>query len=77
MKKLIPSRGPLFDREIAVKKMGSGMYDMILAMSARAREIRRQNKDTLDYDLRHPCVTALLELQHGKIDGQEYFKKVK
>jgi hypothetical protein len=79
MKKLTPSRGPSFDRDLAVKNMGEnlGMYEMVLAMSARTREIRRQNKGSLDYDLSHPIVSALLELQEGKISGPEYFKKVR
>ena len=79
MKKLIPSRGPEFDRDLAVSKMGEGMgmYEMVLAMSARAREIRRQNKGSTEYDLTHPVVTALLELQNGKVNGLDYFKKVR
>lgn len=77
MNKIIPSRGPLFDRELAVSKMdGDGMYEMILAMSARAREIRRQNKASLKDEFTNPIVTALLELQNDKISGPEYFKKV-
>jgi DNA-directed RNA polymerase subunit K/omega len=77
MKKLIPSRGPEIDREKCVRLMGTGMYDMILAASARARELRRHHKTSTQYEYTHTIVTALLELQNGQIDGQEYFKKVK
>jgi DNA-directed RNA polymerase subunit K/omega len=77
MKKLIPSRGPEIDREKCTRNMGTGMYDMILAASARAREIRRKHKSSDKYEHTHTVVTALLEIQHGEIDGQEYFLKVK
>ena len=77
MKKLIPSRGPEIDREKCVRLMGTGMYDMILAARARAREIRRQHRSSDKYEHSHTIVTALLDIQNGNIDGQEYFLKVK
>jgi DNA-directed RNA polymerase subunit K/omega len=77
MKTKILSRGPEIDREICVNAMGTGMYDLILAATARAREIRRQHKTSDKFEHTHPCVTALLEIQNGTIDPKEYTKKVR
>ena len=71
------SRGPEIDRELCCSKMGTGMYDLVLAATARAREIRRQHRSSESYEHIYPIVTAILEIQQGKIDPKEYLKRVK
>ena len=69
------SRGPDIDREKCVAKIGVGMYDMILAGAARARELAKQQRDKPVIHYQSPVVTALLEVQEGQI-GLEYLAKV-
>ena len=76
MKTMILSRGPEVDMQQCVTNIGEGKYDLILVAAARAREIRRQNKDSDKFEHTHPCVTALLDIQAGRV-GIEYLKKVK
>jgi DNA-directed RNA polymerase omega subunit len=76
MKTMILSRGPEIDTQKCVENIGEGKYDLILVAAARAREIRRQNKDSDKFEHTHPCVTALLDIQAGRV-GIEYLKKVK
>jgi DNA-directed RNA polymerase omega subunit len=67
------SRGPDVDIEKCVAVMGNN-YDLVLAASARAREIARQTRSNPTYVA--GTVSALLEIQEGKI-GREYLKRVK
>lgn len=77
MKSRILSRGPNIDTDKCVEmSQGAGRFAMVIAASARAREIRRRNKESDKFEHLHPIVTALLEIQEGKLDVQEYFKKV-
>jgi len=76
MKTQSVSRGPTLDTDLCVANSGTGRFDMIIAASARAREIRRQHKESVSFEHTHPVVTALLELQEGKLDTQAYLKKV-
>jgi DNA-directed RNA polymerase subunit K/omega len=49
---------------------------MVLIASVRARELARQNKNKADQaSYVNPSVTALLEIQAGKV-GKEYLKRV-
>ena len=69
------SRGPTIDNEKCVDHIGN-RFNMVLIAAGRAREIKRQNRDS---DLRehvHSNITALLEIQAGKI-GLDYLKKIK
>lgn len=68
------SRGTQVDTNACVEKIGN-RFDMILAASARAREIKRLNRSSTRFEHTHAPVTALLEIQEGKI-GREYLKKV-
>jgi DNA-directed RNA polymerase subunit K/omega len=77
MKSRIASRGPQIDTELCVANSGDGRFAMIIAASARAREIRRHNKESNKFEHIHPIVTALLEIQDGTLNTQEYIKKVK
>jgi DNA-directed RNA polymerase omega subunit len=76
MKSKISSRGSQVDTEQCVANVGTSKYDLILIATIRAREIRRQNKDSEKFEHIHPIVTALLEIQDGKID-KEYLKRIK
>jgi DNA-directed RNA polymerase omega subunit len=71
------SRGPELDTEMLVRNTGGMRYDLVLIAAARAREIRRQNKDSDTYATNFPIVTALLEIQEGKINAKEYLAKIK
>jgi|Laugrespbdmm15sd_2_1035082.scaffolds.fasta_scaffold00751_2 DNA-directed RNA polymerase subunit K/omega len=71
------SRGTSIDTEVCVINAGGSRFDMVLIASTRARELERQNRNNGDQTLYvNPSVTALLELQSGKI-GKEYLKRVK
>jgi len=71
------SRGPGVDTEQCVENVGN-KFDLVLIAAARARELKRQNRDNpfAKFAQVHTNVTALLEIQEGKI-GREYLKKVK
>jgi DNA-directed RNA polymerase omega subunit len=62
------SRGPNLDLEKCVANMGNNRYMMVIVASARAREIANQNKHSERFEHRHPPVTALLEIENGKLD---------
>ena len=70
------SRGPSIDTEQCIAQVGGNRFNLVLIAATRAREIKRQNRDS---DLRehvHSNITALLEIQEGKI-GLDYLKKIK
>jgi DNA-directed RNA polymerase omega subunit len=66
MNKQHQSRGPELDIDKTVELSGSNRFDLIIAASARARQIRRQNQNSDRFEHTHPCMTALLEFQEGK-----------
>jgi len=76
MKSRIGSRGSEIDTQKCVENVGDNKYDLILIASARAREIRRQHKDSDQFEHIHSTVTALLDVQDGRV-GREYLKRVK
>ena len=70
------SRSPQVDNEMCVINAGENRFDMVLIASVRARELARQNKNKADQtSYVNPTITALLEIQDGKI-GKEYLKRV-
>ena len=77
MKTPVLSRGPMIDTEKCVRNVDGYKYDLILIAAQRAREIKRQNKGSNTYEHHFSLVTALLEIQEGKIDPQTYLAKVK
>jgi len=77
MKILALSRGTGIDTELCTQMSGGNKFNLVLIASERAREIRRQNKDSDKREHVHSVVTALEEIQAGKIDGQKYLMKVK
>jgi DNA-directed RNA polymerase omega subunit len=73
--KLTDSRGPGIDTEKCVEQVGGSRFDLVLIATVRARELSRRHKASeLTTQVNAP-VSALLEIQEGKI-GKEYLKKV-
>jgi DNA-directed RNA polymerase omega subunit len=70
------SRGEQLDKEKCVKQSGGNQFELIIMAAQRAREIRSQNQHSNKMEHHHGVVTALLEIQSGKVDT-EYFKKIK
>ena len=70
------SRGPDIDTERCIDQIGGNRFNLVLIAAQRAREIRRQQShdDPLIHSL--PCVSALLEIQEGKVDAKRYLMKV-
>ena len=71
------SRGPGIDTEICTVQAGGNRFNLVLIASERAREIRRQNKDSDKREHVHSIVTALEEIQSGKIEPRKYLSKVR
>ena len=71
------SRGPSIDNQKCVENIGN-KFDLVLVAAARAREIKRQHRENphATFDQIHTNVTALLEVQEGKV-GREYLMKVR
>ena len=76
MRKLSDSRGTSINTEQCVENVGTNRFDLVLIAAERAREIKRQNKESEKREHIFPNVTALLEIQNGEI-GREYLKKVR
>ena len=71
------SRGTGIDTELCTKNSGGNRFNLVLIASERAREIKRQNRDSDKREHVHSIVTALEEIQAGTIDPQRYLMKVK
>ena len=69
------SRGSDIDTESCVENVGGNKYNLVLIAAARAREIKRQNKDSEKREHVYPTLTALEEIQNGEI-GLEYIRKI-
>ena len=76
MRKLSDSRGTLINTEQCVENVGTNRFDLVLIAATRSREIKRQHRESENREYIFPNVTALLEIQEGKI-GKDYLKKVK
>jgi DNA-directed RNA polymerase subunit K/omega len=66
------SRGPQFNKEKAMQVAGINQYELILAGAAYARELRKDSHYSTDVRHTHPVVTALLEIQDGKVDCSQF-----
>ena len=75
MKNKSLSRGPEIDTEKCVENIGGNRFDLVLIASARARELSRRHKAAGHSTQINAPVSALLDIQEGKI-GREYLKKV-
>jgi len=71
------SRGPGIDTQICTDMAGGNRFNLVLIASERAREIRRQNKESDKREHVHSIVTALEEIQRGEIEPRKYLNKVK
>jgi len=69
------SRGPNVDTEKCVENAGGNRFDLVLIAAARAREIKRQHRESDKREHVHSALTALEEIQAGKV-GKEYLKRV-
>jgi DNA-directed RNA polymerase omega subunit len=70
------SRGPAIDTNQCVDMAGGNRFNLVLIAAARAREIRRQHRESETREHIYPNITALLEIQNGKV-GAEYLKRVR
>ena len=70
------SRHEQLDVENCVRESGNSRFDLILMASQRGREIRQQNQNSIHMEHHHGVVTALLEIQSGKIPS-EWQRKIK
>jgi DNA-directed RNA polymerase omega subunit len=70
------SRGTEIDTEQCVKNAGGNRFNLVLIAAARSREIARRHKESGQTHNVYPSVSALLEIQEGKV-GAEYLKKVR
>jgi DNA-directed RNA polymerase omega subunit len=77
MKKLDLSRGPGIDTEKCVANVGGSRFDLVLIAAARSREIKRQHASSDKREHVHSIITALAEIQEGKVNGVDYLRKVK
>jgi DNA-directed RNA polymerase omega subunit len=68
------SRSSSVDTEKCVENIGN-RFDLVIAASARSREISRRNQSSNQLQHRHPVISALLDVQEGRV-GKEYLKKV-
>ena len=71
------SRGPSVDTEKCTFNAGGNRFNLVLIASERAREIRRQNKDSDKREHVHSIVTALQDIEAGNIDPRKYLNKLK
>jgi DNA-directed RNA polymerase omega subunit len=71
------SRGTEIDTELCVEQAGGNRFDLVLIASARSREIRRQNLGSDKREHVHSIVSALEEIQSGKINSKVYLSKVR
>jgi DNA-directed RNA polymerase subunit K/omega len=71
------SRGTEIDLEKCVVQAGGNRFNLVLIASERAREIRRQNRESVKREHIYSIVTALDDIQLGDIDPKKYLLKVK
>lgn len=62
------SRTPQIDMQKCIENSGTNKFEMILMAAARAKQIRKKNPDSLEHEVTHAAVTALLEIQNNKIE---------
>jgi len=71
------SRGTEIDLEKCVVQAGGNRFNLVLIASERAREIRRQNRESVKREHIYSIVTALDDIQLGTVDPKTYLAKVK
>ena len=70
------SRGTALDNDKCVENVGGNRFNLVLIAATRAREIKRQHHESDRREHIYSNLTALSEIQEGKI-GIEYLKRVK
>jgi DNA-directed RNA polymerase omega subunit len=73
--KLTDSRGPTVDTQRCTEQVGGNRFDLVLIATVRTRELSRRHKAAGHTTQFNAPVSALLDIQEGKI-GREYLKKV-
>jgi len=76
MKSKVLSRGPSIDTEKCVENVGGNRFDLVLIATERAREIKRQHKESDKREHIYSIISALTDIQEGSV-GKEYLKKLK
>ena len=61
------SRGPELDTDACVENFGGNRFNMVIGAAIRAKEIKRNNRESDRFEHTHPVMTALLEIQDGKL----------
>jgi hypothetical protein len=75
MKPRIARRGPIIDTEECVRQAGGGRYDLVLIAAQRLRELKRiHREDTTRYVT---PIDALMEVQGGQVNLEDYLAKIK
>jgi DNA-directed RNA polymerase subunit K/omega len=72
---LTQSRGPSIDTEKCVEQAGGNRFDLVLIASVRAKELSRRHRQSELTTPLHSPVSALLDIQAGKI-GPQYLRRV-
>jgi DNA-directed RNA polymerase omega subunit len=75
IQKLTASRGTQLNNDICVDYIGN-RFDLVIVAAIRAKELARQHRHAEQKTQVNAPVTALLEIQEGKI-GAEYLKRVR
>lgn len=70
------SRGPSLDTDLCVNNFSGNRFQMVIGAALRAKEIKRQNSNSERFEHTHPVMTALLEIQDGKL-GPEILDKLR
>lgn len=73
--KISDSRGPLIDTQKCLDQIGGNRFELVLIASVRSRELSRRHEDSEKPEHFNAPVSALLDIQEGKITRQ-YLKKV-
>ena len=69
------SRGTGIDTQQCVENVGGNRFNLVLIAAARAREIKRQHRESDKREHVYSNITALEDIESGKV-GIEYLKKV-
>ena len=75
MSNKIGSRGPTLDNDLLVEQAGGNRFELVLIAAQRAREIARAHRNSGKTESVYAPVSALVEIQEGKI-GREYIRKI-
>ena len=70
------SRHQDFNKEACVKNAGGNQFDLIIMATQRAREIKMGNSHSTKMEHHHGVMSALLEIQAGKVDP-DWEKKIR